>query len=214
MDIIPSLQGAIGSMQDLHTANCKYIWIESELYLCQKNYTTKNGITDECSTSDCCPLLIICPRCCPRHAPDDVTGWSKKTVTCNFFLADLKVIKNCITQTFLKKVHREVLIFWYHNRVEWKKITPFTALPKKMNFGQKCNYLTKTVFFWPKWFFLLTLPQKNFTIMKGQQKTMFLWWPCCMVAVKAAVGAHFWPKKCTFGQISAFLAQNQFLAQS
>ena len=39
------------------------------------------------------------------------TGWSKKTVTCNFFLADLKVIKNGITHTFLKRVHREVLIF-------------------------------------------------------------------------------------------------------
>ena len=32
----------------------------------------KNGITDACSTADCCPLLTICPRCCPRHAPDDV----------------------------------------------------------------------------------------------------------------------------------------------
>ena len=52
------------------------------------------------------------------------TGWSKKTVTCNFFLADLKVIKNGITQTFLKRVHREVLIFWYHNRVRWKKNHP------------------------------------------------------------------------------------------
>ena len=29
----------------------------------------KNGITDACSTEDCCPLLTICPRCCPRHAP-------------------------------------------------------------------------------------------------------------------------------------------------
>ena len=32
----------------------------------------KNSITDACSTADCCPLLTICPRCCPRHAPDDV----------------------------------------------------------------------------------------------------------------------------------------------
>ena len=29
----------------------------------------KNGITDVCSTVDCCPLLTICPRCCLRHAP-------------------------------------------------------------------------------------------------------------------------------------------------
>ena len=38
----------------------------------------KKGITDACSTADCCSLLSIvdnvpqtCPRCCPRHAPDD-----------------------------------------------------------------------------------------------------------------------------------------------
>ena len=33
-------------------------------------WTAKNGITDACSTADCCPLLTICPICCPRHAPD------------------------------------------------------------------------------------------------------------------------------------------------
>ena len=32
----------------------------------------KNEITNACSTADCCQLLAICPRCCPRHAPDDV----------------------------------------------------------------------------------------------------------------------------------------------
>ena len=32
----------------------------------------QNGITDACSIADCCPLLTICPRCCPRHAPDVV----------------------------------------------------------------------------------------------------------------------------------------------
>ena len=32
----------------------------------------RNDITDACSTPDCYPLLTICPRCCPRHAPDDV----------------------------------------------------------------------------------------------------------------------------------------------
>ena len=34
--------------------------------------TMKNGITDACSTTDCCPLLTTCPRCCPRDSPDDV----------------------------------------------------------------------------------------------------------------------------------------------
>ena len=32
----------------------------------------KNGITDVCSTADCCSLLTICPSSCPRHASDDV----------------------------------------------------------------------------------------------------------------------------------------------
>ena len=38
-----------------------------------KHEKYKNGITDACSTADCCPLLsllTICPRCCPRHASD------------------------------------------------------------------------------------------------------------------------------------------------
>ena len=49
-----------------------------------KNYWKKNGITDACSTADCCPLMPemlsqTCPRWwprsprwCPRHAPDIV----------------------------------------------------------------------------------------------------------------------------------------------
>ena len=37
----------------------------------------KNGITDVCSTADCCPLLTICPRCCPRHAPDIECGYHR-----------------------------------------------------------------------------------------------------------------------------------------
>ena len=30
----------------------------------------KKGITDDFSTTYCCPLLTIYPRCCPRYAPD------------------------------------------------------------------------------------------------------------------------------------------------
>ena len=41
-----------------------------ELFCC--GTMVKNGITDACSTADCCPLLTIFPRCCPRHATDDV----------------------------------------------------------------------------------------------------------------------------------------------
>ena len=39
--------------------------------LLEIHWWQNNGITDACGTSDCCPLLTICPRCCPRHAPDD-----------------------------------------------------------------------------------------------------------------------------------------------
>ena len=37
----------------------------------------KKGITDACSTADCCSLLSIVdnvPQTCPRHAPDVVPG--------------------------------------------------------------------------------------------------------------------------------------------
>ena len=36
-----------------------------------QNHEEKNSITDTYSTADCCPLLAVCPRCCPTHAPDD-----------------------------------------------------------------------------------------------------------------------------------------------
>ena len=36
------------------------------------NDDLKNGITDACWTADCCLLLTICPRWCPRYAPDDI----------------------------------------------------------------------------------------------------------------------------------------------
>ena len=37
-------------------------------------FLQKNGITDACSTADCCSLLSIVdnmPHTCPRHIPDD-----------------------------------------------------------------------------------------------------------------------------------------------
>ena len=42
----------------------------------------------------------------------DITGWSKETVDCNFFLTDLKILKSAITQWFLETFYREVLVFW------------------------------------------------------------------------------------------------------
>ena len=52
--------------------NCKkksagyiYLWQGAP-----RKYGIKNGITDAGSTADCCPLLTICPRCCPKPAPD------------------------------------------------------------------------------------------------------------------------------------------------
>ena len=50
------------------------------------------------------------------------TGWSKKTVNCNFILTDLKMTKNGITQPFLERLHREVLIFWCLKRFRGKNL--------------------------------------------------------------------------------------------
>ena len=45
------------------------------------------------------------------------TGWSNKTVYCNFFLTDPKFLKNAITQWFLESLYREVLVFGYFKSV-------------------------------------------------------------------------------------------------
>ena len=50
-----------------------------------------------------------------------ITGWSKETVNCNFFLTGLKITKSGITEPFLVRAHREVLIFWCLEGVRWKK---------------------------------------------------------------------------------------------
>ena len=39
------------------------------------------------------------------------TGCSKETVNYNFFMTDLKITKSDITEPFLKRAYREVLIF-------------------------------------------------------------------------------------------------------
>ena len=39
------------------------------------------------------------------------TGWSKETVTINFSLANLKITKNGITQSFLESLYAAVLVF-------------------------------------------------------------------------------------------------------
>ena len=52
------------------------------------------------------------------------TEWSKETVNCNFFLTGLKITKSGITEPFLVRAHREVLIFWCLEGVRWKN-TPF-----------------------------------------------------------------------------------------
>ena len=59
----------------------------------------------------------------------NITGCWRDTFNCNIFLKDLKITKNCITQTFPNRAHREVLIFWSHKG--WgKKIIPFKFMPK------------------------------------------------------------------------------------
>ena len=138
------------------------------------------------------------------------TGWSKKTVTCNFFLADLKVIKNGITQTFLKRIHGEVLIFWYHNRVRWKK-SSLLWLCQKLILGQKCRYLAKSAVFSPK-----MGPDGRLYgcyATGSSQKHCF----CCPVIMVKFFGYGQEKKKigqkCRFGQIITFLAKIQFLAR-
>ena len=51
----------------LHTSVSK-VFVSDSQYLSKS--IKKNGIPDACSTMDCCLLLTICPRCCPRHTPD------------------------------------------------------------------------------------------------------------------------------------------------
>ena len=121
------------------------------------------------------------------------TGWSKKTVTCNFFLADLKVIKNGITQTFLKRVHREVLIFWYHNRVRWKKIIPIRAVPKIDFWAKRPEFCQKCIFFAKKKNFQSS-PKILVTIMTGQQKTALCVDPVAWRASGRPPGSIFGPK--------------------
>ena len=48
------------------------------------------------------------------------TGWSKKTVNCNFFVTGVKFTKDGKTQSFLEMVHWEILIFWCLKSVRWK----------------------------------------------------------------------------------------------
>ena len=137
-----------------------------------------------------------------------ITGWSKKTVTCNFFLADLKVITNGKTQTFLKRIHGEVLIFWYHNRVRWKK-SSLLGLCKKLILGQKCRYLTESPNFWPKMGpdgRHATGSSQKHCFLLSRHDGKFFWG-------EVSKKNYFWPKKCSFGQIITFLAKIQFLAR-
>ena len=50
------------------------------------------------------------------------TGWSLKTVDCNFLLTDPKISKSAITQWFLESSFREVLVFWCFKTVRCVKI--------------------------------------------------------------------------------------------
>ena len=49
------------------------------------------------------------------------TGWSLKTVDCNFLLTDPKISKSAITQWFLESSFREVLVFWCFKIVRYVK---------------------------------------------------------------------------------------------
>ena len=57
----------------------------------------------------------------PYENYETATGWSKKTVNCNFIVTGVKFTKYGKTQLFLEMVYREVLIFWCLNNVKWKQ---------------------------------------------------------------------------------------------
>ena len=59
----------------------------------------------------------------PRHWDLTLcTGWSLKTVDCNFLLTDPKISKSVKTQWFLESSYREVLVFWCFKTVRCVKI--------------------------------------------------------------------------------------------
>ena len=53
----------------------------------------------------------------------DSTGWSKKTVNCNFFLTDPIFLKNAKPQWFLESLDRAVLVFWCFKSVRWMQFS-------------------------------------------------------------------------------------------
>jgi len=61
------------------------------------------------SVNTCQRVRLVGGNWCPTPSP---TGWSLKTVNCNFFLTDPKISRSAITQWFLESLYREVLVFW------------------------------------------------------------------------------------------------------
>ena len=56
--------------------------------------------------------MSTCKKYCQYFKCYNSTGWSLKTVNCNFFLTDPKISRSAITQWFLESLYREVLVFW------------------------------------------------------------------------------------------------------
>ena len=59
------------------------------------------------------------------------TGWSLKTVDCNFFLTDPKNSKSAKTQWFSESLYREVLVIWCFKIVRCVNCASFGAFPIK-----------------------------------------------------------------------------------
>ena len=51
------------------------------------------------------------------------TGWSKKTVNCDFFVTGVKITKNSKTQPFLESLYATILIFQCLSMVRWQKLS-------------------------------------------------------------------------------------------
>ena len=80
-----------------------------------------------------------------------------------------------------------------------------------MNFGQKCNYLTKTVFFLAKMIFFADLTPKKFYHHEGTAKNNVFVMTLLHGGRQGgrrgpflAKKVHFWPNICIFGPKSVF----------
>ena len=84
----------------LHISKLYYSWLYFSNFVCLSSHS-KNGITDACSTVDCCPLLTICPRCWYQRLPLDAAAIAQ-CGSCNWEwdLVFKAILSQSVTFTF------------------------------------------------------------------------------------------------------------------